>query len=101
MAAILWRSENEYTRYGYPHEELLHLTIHHLAVPDLWERIPLRWQQVLAEGGTFEWRHRRKDGSEFPVWISVQPIDLAGERRVLACVRDIPTACRRGKRSPA
>ena len=38
---------------------------------------------------SFEWRHIRKDGTEFDVEISVSTIDFEGERLLQAIVRDI------------
>lgn len=38
---------------------------------------------------TFETRHRRKDGSEFPVEISVTSISMNGQRCLFASARDI------------
>jgi PAS domain S-box-containing protein len=38
---------------------------------------------------TFEGAHRRKDGTTFPVEIRLAPLDVSGQRMMLALVRDI------------
>ncbi|MBU0499683.1 MAG: EAL domain-containing protein [Gammaproteobacteria bacterium] len=42
-----------------------------------------------GEVRTLEGRHRRKDGSEFPVEVRVRLLEVAGERRFIALVRDM------------
>jgi len=75
--------------YGYTRAELLELNARDLAAPDLREQTPPRVRQSLASGAQFEWRHRRKDGTEIPVEISARPITLDGQPCVLSSVRDI------------
>lgn len=77
------------TRYGYSREELLQLSPRELAAPDLKDQTAARVQAALKQGSQFEWRHCRKDGSEFPVEIATQTLTLNGQPVVLSCVRDI------------
>ena len=77
------------TRYGYSRDELLQLSVRELAAPDLREQTAACVQAALKQGGQFEWRHRRKDGSEFPVEIATQTLTLKGQSVVLSCVRDL------------
>jgi PAS domain S-box-containing protein len=49
----------------------------------------LKQRLVSGEPITFETRHRRKDGTTFPVEVRVGDFDQAGERRFLCLVRDI------------
>ena len=49
----------------------------------------LRERLVSGEPITFETRHRRKDGTTFPVEVRVGDFEQAGERRFLCLVRDI------------
>jgi PAS domain S-box-containing protein len=76
-------------RYGYRREELLQMTVRELAVPDLRDQAVDRLKRALETGGAFEWRHRRKDGTELPVEISTKPFLLGGRPCVLSSVRDI------------
>jgi PAS domain S-box-containing protein len=76
-------------RYGYSRAEFLQMNARDLVAPDLREQVGPRLQQSLQEGGQFEWRHRRKDGSELSVEINTTPVTFNGQRAILATVRDI------------
>jgi len=77
-------------RYGYSHEELLSMVVKDLVAPELREQAPTRAQQAIADGfAQFEWRHRRKDGSELPVEVNARTVEMGGERRIFSSVRDI------------
>jgi PAS domain S-box-containing protein len=74
---------------GYPRQQLLRLSAVDLdpaATPDLWAR---QWER-LAGGAAVqvEARFRRRDGSFYPVEITAGMLEIAGEQRVLAFVRD-------------
>lgn len=86
---ILDANQTAITRYGYSLEEFQNLSVVALAVPDLAEFVPLRFQEALDRSLRFEWRHRRKDGRDFPVEIAAEPIALGEQRVVLASIRDI------------
>jgi PAS domain S-box-containing protein len=75
--------------YGYEHGELLERTIFDLRDPDCDDPVPPEVFRGGAEGITFETRHRRKDGSTFPVEVSSRGADIAGERLLLNIIRDI------------
>jgi PAS domain S-box-containing protein len=76
-------------RYGYRRAELLQMTARDLAAPALKDQAAPQLQRALEAGGTFEWRHRRKDGTELPVEISAKPFGLGGQTCILSSVRDI------------
>ncbi len=82
-------NETAAQRYGYSRAELLQMSPQDLAAPDLREQAATRVKEALATGGAFEWRHRRKDDSEFSVEISAKPFDMGGQTLVLSSVRDI------------
>jgi two-component system cell cycle sensor histidine kinase/response regulator CckA len=78
-------------RLGYEKNELLNLKVKDIDV-DFFERDD--WVRFLAEPKqnapiVFESRHLRKDGSVFPVEVSLGPIHFIGQRLMLAVARDI------------
>ena len=79
-----------YNDLGYSREELLDLTLNEICpefTPDQGRAI---WEKVLANGSyTFETRHRRRDGSFFPVEIQGSMFEYEGQVLNLSLVRDI------------
>ncbi len=76
-------------RYGYSIEELRHMNASDLTAQDLRSKEPTHLSNSLKSGDKFEWRHRRKDGSELAVEIFSHPIAHQGEHAILSSVRDI------------
>lgn len=83
-------------RYGFSRAELLQMSAQDLAAPDLREQAATRVKEALTTGGTFEWRHRRKDGSELPVEINAKPFEMHGQKLIFSIVRDITERKRAG-----
>ncbi|TLS67230.1 PAS domain S-box protein [Mariprofundus erugo] len=75
--------------YGYHLAELTSMHVRDLAAPDLRSHVSEKLRDAIAIPTFFEWRHRRKDGSELPVEIFAQPIFFRGEKARLASIRDI------------
>lgn len=74
---------------GYTREELLELTVLDIAPPIDRQTFARNAQTMLAEGSlTFESSHRRKDGSCFPVEVSISHVRVERDFMV-AVVRDI------------
>jgi two-component system sensor kinase FixL len=78
------------TAYGYSLEELKSMTLDQIragpGLPDL----VVRMDEAFGEGGAcFESMHRRKDGSLFPVEVTVVGMVVGGERVMMGCSRDI------------
>lgn len=77
--------------YGYAYEELLKLTIHEIRHSSV--RMLFKDQMIAAdaeEGGiVFESTHVNKDGSSFPVEVSVRGIMIRDERLRIHIIRDI------------
>jgi len=75
---------------GYSREELLALGVRDLRDPatlgDFAKRVE---SQVANAQATFETRYRRKDGSTFPVEVSVRVLEIGGKRYFQGLVRDI------------
>jgi len=75
--------------YGYELEELFALNIQHLQVHEKMDEFAE--QMASAEKGSivFETVHLRKDGTTFPVEVSIQNIEVEEERIILNIIRDI------------
>jgi PAS domain S-box-containing protein len=77
-------------RYQYSREDLLEMTARDLAATDLKDRTADRVRQAMLDGTPFEWRHQKRDGTEFPVEIAPSLMDLGnGQKAILSAVRDI------------
>ena len=76
-------------RYGYSLEELKQMTVSDLAADGLKHRAAAKLRESLDTGKAFEWRHRRKDGTELPVEILMQPITVHAKPVILCRARDI------------
>lgn len=75
---------------GYTRQELLNMNIADIDVDmSVSELLYLRDQVVAKAPVALESRHKRKDGSIFPVEIRVGPIDIDGQRHLLSLVRDV------------
>ena len=76
---------------GYGREELLSRSIRDIDPDAIQAGTDLKlWDGVIADGSfTFESRHRRKDGSSFPVEETLGPVRLPTGPAILAIVRDI------------
>jgi PAS domain S-box-containing protein len=76
--------------YGYSAEELRRLTTADLRAPEARDGARATIQDVRQRGGmTFETVHCRKDGSVFPVEVSIRSAHVQGEEFLIATVRDI------------
>ncbi len=77
-------------RLGYTREELLSMTVHDIDPNFPAEVWPDHWEELKQRGSfTFESLHRAKDGTTFPVEITVNYVEFAGEERNCAFARDI------------
>ena len=75
--------------YGYTSDELLKLTIHDLHGPGAQGLSADQLAEADAHGILFETVHRRKDGSTFPVEVSMQGATIDGIRVSFSVIRDI------------
>jgi PAS domain S-box-containing protein len=75
--------------YGYAREELLRMTVRDFAAEDMKDATAARLRQMAEGRVRFEWRHRRKDGSEFPVELSSAPIVVGDRHCFLVSARDV------------
>ena len=75
---------------GYTEAELLTMRFYHLVGDETPEEIAARTHDIVAHGGArFESRHVRKDGSSYPVAISVQHRLVDGRGMHVAFIQDI------------
>jgi diguanylate cyclase (GGDEF)-like protein/PAS domain S-box-containing protein len=87
---IVYVNEDACRERGYTREELLGMSI-----PDINPELPAdvwadHWQRSRQKGTlTFETRHRRKDGSIFPVDVSANFVKFGDREIVVAYVRNI------------
>jgi two-component system cell cycle sensor histidine kinase/response regulator CckA len=91
-------NETACRRLGYSRDEMLSF-----GIPDILDRSDLPFsmqanmEEMLKMGSkTIETRHRRKDGSTFPVEINIQHVQL-DQDYLLAVVRDITDRCQMEK----
>jgi two-component system sensor histidine kinase/response regulator len=75
--------------YEYDRAELLSLTVRDLRAPETAVNLESEISRADAAPTLFETRHRRKDGSTFPVEVSARTTEIDGQRVLLAVVRDI------------
>lgn len=76
--------------YGYTHEELIGMHASQLRSPEAKENFLKEINQAQDSGkALYETEHQRKDGSRFPVEISIRAIDSEGKRFYQAILRDI------------
>ncbi|HEX8908907.1 MAG TPA: PAS domain S-box protein, partial [Anaeromyxobacteraceae bacterium] len=74
----------------YSRDELLRMTLPEIRDPSTVADFPERVRQERAHGGAlFETRYRRKDGSTFPVEVSVRVFELNGQLYHQGTARDI------------
>ena len=92
-------NESACRKLGYTREELLAMRVQDIDVnvdQQWWWR---HWDQMTgADGGAIETLHRRKDGSTYPVEISLKYFQFEGHEYVCSFVRDI-TKRRRAERA--
>lgn len=88
--AFLLVNEAAQRQYGYSEEEFLKLTLKDIRPP---EDVPRLLEDIANTSATLnfagEWRHRKKDGSVFPVEIISYPIEHEGRPARLVMALDI------------
>lgn len=76
--------------YGYTREELIGMHASNLRAPETKKDFMEQIELASVSGKTlYETIHQRKDGSRFPVEISLRAIDIEGKKFYLAVIRDI------------
>jgi len=77
--------------HGYERDELVGETVDVVTAPEhTYERATERIHAARQEGAQlFEWRNRDADGETFPIEVHLSVVEIHGNERVLASVRDI------------
>ncbi|MFN8489361.1 MAG: PAS domain S-box protein [Caldilineaceae bacterium] len=86
---IIEANQGAVTAYGYAYPTLLTKSMRELRDPAFLDSLETDLAQANSTGLLFETRHRRADGSTFPVEISARGAEIGGERLILSVVRDI------------
>ncbi len=83
---VVEANEQAISAYGYTREELLRLKINDLHAPSTFSELPEVNQDRSL---TCETKHRRRDGSIFPVEVSSGMVEFKGKRWVQSIIRDV------------
>ncbi len=76
---------------GYSRAEILGMSVPDFEMNFASEEVGSAWQRLISSGQpmSVEGRHRRKDGSEFPVEVRVGMVQWKGARAMIAIARDV------------
>lgn len=86
---ILEANDVAVNTYGWPLEQLLTLNIRDLRDPATLDQIQQQLKLTAETGALFETRHKRRDGSTFPVELSSRLFEHEGRTYRQSIVRDI------------
>ncbi len=87
---FLFANEHTLALHGYSKEELLALNLHELDVPESEQRIEERMELLRRHGrASFEARHRRKDGSEIPLLVTIKRLRWGNRDVILSNALDL------------
>jgi PAS domain S-box-containing protein len=87
---IIEANDRAVESYGYPYEELLQLDASLLRPPETKSSLGATKKEVEEKKSlVFETIHQRKDGTTFPVEVSVRIIEVEGKRFHQSIIRDI------------
>ncbi len=87
---IVYANRKACDSLGYSQAEFLKISVFDIDSVVNSERWPLLWQELCDHGSsTFESQHLRKDGSVFPIEVTVTLIEFEGIRYATAITKDI------------
>lgn len=89
VGCVVEANERAVEAYGYPRSKLIGLGVRDLRVRETMADFDNQWQTAFNAGIIFETRHRRSNGSEFPVEVSARRIDVGGKVWCQSIIRDI------------
>lgn len=79
-------------KYGYSQQEFLTKTIFDLRPPEEVSELKKYLEEMEKKGGVAPpriWRHKRKNGTIFPVEVSSGPLVFSGRKARLVCIEDV------------
>ena len=85
---IMDANEAAVKRYGYTREELTHMSLHNLRLPEDQLNVS-HFLQNAPKGLRFELQHVCKDGSVFPIDVSAKGATSNGKPIIVSLIRDI------------
>ncbi|MCM8790995.1 MAG: PAS domain S-box protein [Candidatus Omnitrophica bacterium] len=89
-AKILQVNDMACKSLGYSREELMSMSVPDIDPNYTYEKWPAHWNEIKEKGSfSFETTHRRKDGTTFPVEITVNYLEFQGSEYNFAHARDI------------
>ena len=89
-AAIRFVNDGACRRLGYSREELLSMRVFDIDSVESAEKWPEHWQYLMEHGSrTIETVHRAKNGTEFPVEVSISSVTYNGISYICGLSRDI------------
>ena len=87
---VMEANEAACAAHGYSGDQLRGRHVRDLRPPDAGAEFERQWDLAAAPGGVlFQAKHRRQDGSTFPVEISAREVEIDGRRRRICFLRDI------------
>jgi PAS domain S-box-containing protein len=88
--SIVDANDRAVAAYGYGRDELRHLRIHDLRAPATMAALPEQIARAAGDDGArFETEHRRRDGTTFPVEVSVRSFQVGEDRFLHSIVLDL------------
>ena len=95
----LYANDRTMSMHGYSREEFMALTLSQVDVPESAQLMAERVRLIAEQGeALFEVRHLRKDGSSFPLEVSVKKTNWFGQPALLSMAWDITERKRRRRR---
>lgn len=82
-------NEGACQQLGYSRDELLNMTIYDVVAPSEIEHAGRRLAAMKSEPAFFDSIHVRKDGTEFPIELSIRAMQYRGMPAIAAIVRDV------------
>jgi PAS domain S-box-containing protein len=87
---IVEANERAVASYGWPRQELVGRPVRELRTPEAQGSFREDWRRARQGGDhVYETEHRRRDGTAFPVEVSLGRAELDGAQVVIAVVRDL------------
>ncbi len=89
QGCVVEANDRAVATYGYPREVLIGTNARYLRDPATLDDFSFQWEAAYDKGIIFETRHRRADGSLFPVEVSARRVAASGKEWCQSIIRDI------------